>query len=209
MCSVPRGKAIIINNQKFDDPETFPFRLGANVDTDNLEQLFSQLSFEVIKYENLRRNETMKIMIDLADTVGCKESPCDMLIGGLSVKCGVKVDQLHTTVCMMSHGREHGKIVSSDCHNIDIEQDILRRFNNEYCPQLQVPDCQLSSQREDVTDLSLLFREHQSSSSCRPVEGRTGTTGLSRKFPLTMLMPPAQHQELLGQPGLGVFISRI
>ena len=47
---------------------------------------------------------------------------------------------------MMSHGREHGKIVSSDCHNIDIEQDILRRFNNEYCPQLQVPDCQLSAQ---------------------------------------------------------------
>ena len=86
MCSVPRGKAIIINNQKFDDPETFPFRLGANVDTDNLEKLFSQLSFEVIKYENLRRNETMKIMIDLADTVGCKESPCDMLIGGLSVR---------------------------------------------------------------------------------------------------------------------------
>ena len=44
----------------------------------------------------------------------------------------------HDAVCMMSHGREHGKIVSSDCHNIDIEQDILRRFNNEYCPQLQV-----------------------------------------------------------------------
>ena len=81
MCSVPRGKAIIINNQKFDDPETFPFRLGASVDSENLEQLFSQLSFEVIKYENLRRNDTMKIMIDLADTVGGKDSPCDMLIG--------------------------------------------------------------------------------------------------------------------------------
>ena len=87
MCSVPRGKAIIINNQKFDDPDTFPFRLGADVDTDNLEQLFSQLSFDVIKYENLRRNETMKIMIDLADTVGCTDSPFDMLIGGCSVQC--------------------------------------------------------------------------------------------------------------------------
>ena len=81
MCSKPRGKAIIINNQKFDDPETFPFRLGASVDSENLEQLFSQLSFEVIKYENLRRNDTMKIMIDLADTVGGKDRPCDMLIG--------------------------------------------------------------------------------------------------------------------------------
>ena len=52
---------------------------------------------------------------------------------------------LYTTVCMMSHGREHGKIVSSDCHNIDIEQDILRRFNNEYCPQLQARLTQVSA----------------------------------------------------------------
>ena len=81
MCSKPRGKAIIINNQKFDDPETYPFRLGAKVDSENLEQLFSQLGFEVIKFENLRRNDTMKIMIDLADTVGGTDSPCDMLIG--------------------------------------------------------------------------------------------------------------------------------
>ena len=87
MCSKPRGKAIIINNQNFDDPDTYPFRLGANVDSENLEQLFSELSFEVIKYENLRRNETMKIMIDLADTVGCTDSPFDMLIGGCSVQC--------------------------------------------------------------------------------------------------------------------------
>ena len=81
MCSKPRGKAIIINNQKFDDPDTYPFRLGANVDSENLEQLFTGLSFEVIKHENLRRIDTMKIMIDLADTVGNKDSPCDMLIG--------------------------------------------------------------------------------------------------------------------------------
>ena len=77
MCSVPRGKAIIINNQKFDDPLTYPFRRGANTDTENLAKLFSQLSFEVIRYENLRRIEMMKIIVDLSETV----SPCDMMIG--------------------------------------------------------------------------------------------------------------------------------
>lgn len=120
MCSNPRGKALIINNQKFSDPDVYPFRLGANVDTDNLQQLFTQLGFQVIKYANLKRSDTMKILIDFADTVGSKGEPCDMLI-----------------VCVLSHGKAQGKIVASDCLDIDIEQDILRRFNNEYCPQLQ------------------------------------------------------------------------
>ena len=81
MCSNPRGKALIINNQKFSDPDVYPFRLGANVDTDNLQQLFTQLGFQVIKYANLKRSDTMKILIDFADTVGSKGEPCDMLIG--------------------------------------------------------------------------------------------------------------------------------
>ena len=77
---------------------------------------------------------------------------------------------------MMSHGREHGKIVSSDCYNIDIEQDILRRFNNEYCPQLQA---RLSSDDEMSDDaMNILFRANQSSSSFPPAEGRTGIMGL-------------------------------
>ena len=81
MCSSPRGKALVINNQQFCDPELYPFRLGADVDSESLDQLFTQLGFEVIRYENLRRSETMKILIDFADTVGNKENPCDMLIG--------------------------------------------------------------------------------------------------------------------------------
>jgi len=120
MCSRPRGKALVINNQQFCDPELYPFRLGADVDSESLDQLFTQLGFEVIRYDNLRRSETMRILIDFADTVGNKENPCDMLI-----------------VCVLSHGKAQSKIVASDCFDIDIEQDILRRFNNEYCPQLQ------------------------------------------------------------------------
>ena len=77
---------------------------------------------------------------------------------------------------MMSHGREHGKIVSSDCYNIDIEQDILRRFNNEYCPQLQARLSSMMKNSDHLTDQ--LFRAHQSSSSCKPAEEMTEITGL-------------------------------
>ena len=47
MCSRPRGQAVIINNQKFDDEVTYPFRQGADVDADNLDNLFTQLDFKV------------------------------------------------------------------------------------------------------------------------------------------------------------------
>ena len=226
MCSNPRGKALIINNQKFSDPDVYPFRLGANVDTDNLQQLFTQLGFQVIKYANLKRSETMKILIDFADTVGSKGEPCDMLIGQ---NCTFVILSWLTgtdhcaAVCVLSHGKAQGKIVASDCLDIDIEQDILRRFNNEYCPQLQVfqgteslnylwlvpsntfcwigvfrphSTIFLVKQAEQIqtyiyyslyTLPLFLLRASQSSSSCKPVEAMTGTTGHWR--PWTVLTP--------------------
>ena len=107
MYSCPRGNALIINNQEFDYPEMYPFRKGAQVDSDNLEQLFNQLGFKVAAYKNLKRNETLKKLIEFSETAGSK--PGDMMI-----------------VCVLSHGSEHGKIVSSDCLDIDTEVDILR-----------------------------------------------------------------------------------
>jgi len=118
MQSKPRGYALIINNQDFDIPETYPFRKGAHVDSENLDNLFSQLGFEVLRYKNLKRNETLKKLIEFSELPG--QETADMMI-----------------VCVLSHGSEHGKIVSSDCMPIDTEVDILRRFNNDYCPQLK------------------------------------------------------------------------
>ena len=46
-------------------------------------------------------------MIDMADIV--EDQPCDMLI-----------------VCFLSHGKDQGKIISSDGLNIDMETDVLR-----------------------------------------------------------------------------------
>ena len=56
-------------------------------------------------------------------------------------------------VCISSHGNTHGRIISSDCRELDLEYDILRshhraapghhnvffcrRFNNMFCPKLK------------------------------------------------------------------------
>jgi len=117
MTSKPRGKALIINNQEFTMPDMFPFREGADVDADNLENLFSQLGFSVSKHSNMKRTDMMRLLIDFSESLN--NDPGDMLI-----------------VAILSHGKEHGKIVTSDCLYIDEESDILRKFNNEYCPSL-------------------------------------------------------------------------
>ena len=107
MTSKPRGKALIINNQEFTMPDMFPFREGADVDADNLENLFSQLGFSVSKHSNMKRIDMMRLLIDFGESLN--NDPGDMLI-----------------VAILSHGKEHGKIVTSDCHYIDEESDILR-----------------------------------------------------------------------------------
>merc|ERR550532_787684 len=40
-------------------------------------------------------------------------------------------------VCISSHGSAHGRIISSDCRELDLEYDVLRRFNNMFCPKLK------------------------------------------------------------------------
>jgi len=68
--------------------------------------------------QNLTRNETLIKIIEFSDSVA--HSDANMAI-----------------VCISSHGSDSGKIISSDCRELDLEQDILRRFNNEYCPKLK------------------------------------------------------------------------
>ena len=43
-----RGKVFIINNEKFENEDKYPFREGSGVDAKNLESLFKQLMFEVV-----------------------------------------------------------------------------------------------------------------------------------------------------------------
>ena len=107
MLSRPRGYALIINNQEFDDPDMFPNRMGAHVDGENLEILFTELGFRVMSYKNMKRNATLKKLIEFSELAGRNEA--DMMI-----------------VCILSHGLENNKIVTSDGFKIDTETDVLR-----------------------------------------------------------------------------------
>jgi len=118
MSSCPRGRVLIINNQEFDNPRMYSFRTGADVDADNLEKLFIQLGLNVTSLRNMKRNDMRKKIIDFADVA-------DEKVGDMMV------------VCILSHGLEHGKIVCADGLVIDTEQDVLRSFNNDYCPALR------------------------------------------------------------------------
>ena len=119
MTSYPRGKALIINNHDFTEPHMFTNRAGADVDARDLESLFRQLGFTVSNHSNLRRVDMLRVLMDFCESLD--QDPGDMLI-----------------VAILSHGKENGKIVTSDCHYIDLETDILRL---------------------DVITKSLLFRE--------------------------------------------------
>ena len=134
MSSKVRGHVLIINNENFSQKDIYPVRKGSHVDLDNLADLFEQLGFLVEKCENLKRNETFKKLIDFSE----KEShtSADM-----------------AAICISSHGSMNGKVISADCLEIDLENDILRyplyylfqinlktilrRFNNQYCPNLK------------------------------------------------------------------------
>jgi len=118
MLSKPKGYALIINNQEFDDSLTYPLRVGAHVDSENLGSLFTQLGFIVVKCKDLKRRETLRKLDEISELAGTKKA--SMMV-----------------VCILSHGRDQGKIISTDGQSIDIEIDVLRKFNNDYCPELK------------------------------------------------------------------------
>ena len=115
MESKPRGLALIINNDQFDN-DVLSTRTGSTVDSNNLDELFLQLGFEV----TLRRNLGYTDMI--------------MEIQ----KFAARPDLEHVDMCavsVMSHGR-HGLVAAADGREVETEW-VLRQFNNEGCPQLR------------------------------------------------------------------------
>ena len=59
MSSVPRGSALLINNETFLRPEFYPDRPGSRLDINNLQELFGQLGFTVETHWNLSRAQTI------------------------------------------------------------------------------------------------------------------------------------------------------
>ena len=107
MCSKVRGHALMINNEKFSQRDLYPTRKGSGVDIENFTSLFTQLGFRVETCENLKRNETFKKLIDFSELEAHTEA--DMAV-----------------ICISSHGSVDGKVISADCLEIDLENDILR-----------------------------------------------------------------------------------
>ena len=50
MTAIPRGRAVIINNEMFQDGD---IRKGTEYDQKKLKQLFEDLHFEVVTYKDL------------------------------------------------------------------------------------------------------------------------------------------------------------
>jgi len=113
--SKPRGLALIIDNEDFDN-NVLPRRTGSMVDANNLDILLSELGFKV----TLRRNLSYRdMMIDIKTfATNPQHAECDM-----------------TVVCILSHGR-HGLIASADGREVETEW-VLRQFNNDGCPSLR------------------------------------------------------------------------
>ena len=57
-----RGRAIVINNIKFDERTNQPFRKGAENDSENLADTFALLGFDVKVYTNLTTTEMLSVL---------------------------------------------------------------------------------------------------------------------------------------------------
>jgi len=113
MTSNPRGMALIIDNEDF---ENLPPRRGSHIDSDCLAKLYQQLGFWVVKKKNLRKLSLEFELFSFAtDTV---HHQLDMAI-----------------ITVLSHG-ENGSIICTNGEKIAIE-DILSKFNNKEAPPLK------------------------------------------------------------------------
>ena len=59
-----RGKCVIVNNKKFDDSESMPYRNGAQKDEKELLVIFKKLGFDVDTHLNLTAKEMLRLMGD-------------------------------------------------------------------------------------------------------------------------------------------------
>ncbi|KAK3593281.1 hypothetical protein CHS0354_012377 [Potamilus streckersoni] len=116
MTRIPRGKALIINVNEVIGKSP---RRGTNIDRDNLQNLFDQLHFETIVYNDKDELTARDIAIKLrmfADLPDHKNADA-------------------CVVCLLSHGEE-GCIFGTDGKKIDLDA-IFSCFDNQCCEHLR------------------------------------------------------------------------
>jgi hypothetical protein len=101
-----RGKALVINIQKFDptpDPQKQPQeRVWSIKDVENLKNTLEYLEFEFVLRENLKANEIISAMHDMSMNVDHSNSDCFLCV-------------------VMSHGKQD-KITASDNIEVSFEE---------------------------------------------------------------------------------------
>ena len=113
----PSGYAMIIDNGDFNPESGFPPRKGSEKDVKNLADLFQFLGFKVFSKQNLRKKEIFKSIEEFK--LLFKNADVDMCV-----------------FCIMSHG-SNGNIVDINGSEIDVEEEIIKKFYNKECPALQ------------------------------------------------------------------------
>eukprot|EP00057_Strongylocentrotus_purpuratus_P035470 XP_799258.3 PREDICTED: caspase-3 isoform X2 [Strongylocentrotus purpuratus] len=111
MKSKPRGIALIINNKNF---KTMPPRRGTDIDCRNLENIFTQLDFDVVVHNDLKKRD---IQQKIEQVRKHNHSQFDCFI-----------------FAILTHGEE-GSVCGTDGCLVKIE-DIVGPFCSDRCPTL-------------------------------------------------------------------------
>ena len=111
-----RGKCVIINMIKFDEGlDHLEERLGADVDSTNLTDLFAGLKFKVEPQRDLKADALEKLLVTLKEF---DHSEYNAFV-----------------CCILSHGKL-GAIFTSDGEEVNI-LNITNCFSDEHCPTLK------------------------------------------------------------------------
>ncbi|ELU06219.1 hypothetical protein CAPTEDRAFT_109648, partial [Capitella teleta] len=110
----PRGIAVIINNDTFDDEARFPKRESSDYDVSNMEQLLNALHFRVEQHVNKSAQGIISCLQD--------------------ERSNIPTSDIFVAV-IMSHG-SRDSVYGTDGKSVPIE-DITAIFNGDNCQQLR------------------------------------------------------------------------
>lgn len=113
--SSPRGFCLLFNNFDFVDP-AFDKRMGSETEGNRLRDVFSQLHFTVEVRNNTTKERMFQTMNEFSKKSELTRHDAFVLI-------------------VLSHGVRGGHVITSDGMGINTE-DIIKKFNNENCPNL-------------------------------------------------------------------------
>jgi len=115
--SSPRGCALIISNEDFPASSSYRPRLGDEADVENLTELCEMFGLEVSVLKNVTKEEMLDSLAKFREKF--LEREVDL-----------------SFVCILSHGSSTNTIVDINGQDVQVEEEIIKEFDNKRCPQL-------------------------------------------------------------------------